>query len=146
MITVLIAAKCCQKALYHEQDFSQAWRQGTNILRNFRSSSEFVEIPFQFLENVGRQLFDEEGKHRKSYSTKYSKLDRRSNDQAASPAENGISRTPPRPVDELELQQATSSWGAPWATAMSEKTFQKLADPWEAWDLQWLEQFINIGE
>lgn len=70
MITVLIAAKCCQNALYHDQDFSSTWKQGADILRNFRTSSEFVEIPFQFLENVGRQLFDSEGKHTASYSTR----------------------------------------------------------------------------
>lgn len=70
---------------------------------------------------------------------------RRPNDYTAL-SEKRIPQTPVRLVGGSDSQQATASWEAPWTSAMSEETFQKLADPWEAWDLQWLEQFINIGE
>ena len=157
MISVLIATKCCRQELYPRDDFREAWKQVTNILRRYRTSSNLVEIPFRFLEHVGRQYFDGPSEQEATSAPSKDQVQVLSlasssvvesvyGSYGSTPhvgAESAV--TVPPPERALDASLASTSWEPPWTSKMDDKTFELLADPWEAWDLQWLNGFPDLG-
>ncbi|KAF4955777.1 hypothetical protein FGADI_4349 [Fusarium gaditjirri] len=157
MISVLIATKCCRQELYPRDEFREAWKQVTNILRRYRTSSDLVEIPFRFLEHTGRRYFEspaaEDEPARDSTSTQEEAQVQASSSFAkcGSGAFGSIlhmeGESPAAAMQSesaLESMLSPTSWEPPWMTKMDDRTFELLADPWEAWDLQWLDGFPDL--
>ncbi|KAF5694893.1 C6 transcription factor [Fusarium globosum] len=157
MISVLIATKCCRQDLYPRDEFREAWKQVTNILRRYRTSSDLVEIPFRFLEHTGRRYFESPAAENESAwgSTSTQEEAQAQASSSFTKCGSGAFGSIPHMEGEssaaamqsesaLESMLSPTSWEPPWITRMDDRTFELLADPWEAWDLQWLDGFPDL--
>lgn len=153
MISVLIGTKYCRQELYPRDEFRGAWKQATDILRRYRTSSGLVEIPFRFLDHVGRRYFDSPKDSEPAASLTEDHGQNRANPLGSSSAiepgpevygsnaqvENGPTAGAAQPEVALDAILASVLWEPPWASKMDDKMLELFADPQEGWDLQWLD-------